>query len=35
MSGFCIVLLGVVLSGGLHMDGFIDTSDAFFPIKID
>ena len=30
MTGFCIVLLGVILSGGLHMDGFIDTSDAFF-----
>ncbi|MEK5205945.1 adenosylcobinamide-GDP ribazoletransferase [Psychrobacillus sp. FSL H8-0510] len=33
MTGFCIVLLGVVLSGGLHMDGFIDTSDAFFSYK--
>ena len=33
MTGFSIVLLGVVLSGGLHMDGFIDTSDAFFSYK--
>ena len=33
MMGFSIVLLGVVLSGGLHMDGFIDTSDAFFSYK--
>ncbi|QUG40463.1 adenosylcobinamide-GDP ribazoletransferase [Psychrobacillus sp. INOP01] len=33
MTGFSIVFLGVVLSGGLHMDGFIDTSDAFFSYK--
>ncbi|WP_144512038.1 adenosylcobinamide-GDP ribazoletransferase [Bacillus sp. FJAT-22090] len=33
MTGFSIVLLGVVLSGGLHMDGFIDTADAFFSYK--
>ncbi|SEM92823.1 cobalamin-5'-phosphate synthase [Paenisporosarcina quisquiliarum] len=33
MTGFSIVLLGVVLSGGLHMDGYIDTSDAFFSYK--
>lgn len=33
MTGFSIVLLSVVLSGGLHMDGFIDTSDAFFSYK--
>ncbi|WP_277586918.1 adenosylcobinamide-GDP ribazoletransferase [Psychrobacillus antarcticus] len=33
MTAFCIVLVGVVLSGGLHMDGFIDTSDAFFSYK--
>ncbi|TQR18061.1 adenosylcobinamide-GDP ribazoletransferase [Psychrobacillus soli] len=33
MTGFSIVLLGILLSGGLHMDGFIDTSDAFFSYK--
>lgn len=33
MTGFSIVLLGIVFSGGLHMDGFIDTSDAFFSYK--
>lgn len=33
MMGFAIVLLGILLSGGLHMDGFIDTSDAFFSYK--
>lgn len=33
MTGFSIVLLSVLLSGGLHMDGFIDTSDAFFSYK--
>ncbi|SES02791.1 adenosylcobinamide-GDP ribazoletransferase [Psychrobacillus sp. OK032] len=33
MTGFSIVLLGIIFSGGLHMDGFIDTSDAFFSYK--
>ncbi|WP_391207432.1 adenosylcobinamide-GDP ribazoletransferase [Psychrobacillus sp. L4] len=33
MTGFSIVFLGIFLSGGLHMDGFIDTSDAFFSYK--
>lgn len=33
MTGFSVVLLGILLSGGLHMDGFIDTSDAFFSYK--
>ena len=33
MTGFSIVLLGTLLSGGLHMDGLIDTSDAFFSYK--
>lgn len=33
MTAFSIVLLGILLSGGLHMDGFIDTSDAFFSYK--
>lgn len=33
MTAFSIVLLGIMLSGGLHMDGFIDTSDAFFSYK--
>ncbi|WP_391119896.1 adenosylcobinamide-GDP ribazoletransferase [Psychrobacillus sp. L3] len=33
MTGFSIVFLGILLSGGLHMDGFIDTSDAFFSYK--
>ena len=32
-TAFSIVLLGILLSGGLHMDGFIDTSDAFFSYK--
>jgi adenosylcobinamide-GDP ribazoletransferase len=30
---FAIVLLGIVLSGGLHLDGFADTSDAFFSYR--
>jgi adenosylcobinamide-GDP ribazoletransferase len=30
---FIIVLLGIVLSGGLHLDGFADTSDAFFSYR--
>ncbi|TQR21132.1 adenosylcobinamide-GDP ribazoletransferase [Psychrobacillus vulpis] len=33
MTAFSIVLLGIIFSGGLHMDGFIDTSDAFFSYK--
>lgn len=33
MTGFGIVLLGILFSGGLHMDGFIDTSDAFFSYR--
>ncbi|TQR14984.1 adenosylcobinamide-GDP ribazoletransferase [Psychrobacillus lasiicapitis] len=33
MTGFSIVLLGIFFSGGLHMDGFIDTSDAFFSYR--
>ncbi|QFF97902.1 adenosylcobinamide-GDP ribazoletransferase [Psychrobacillus glaciei] len=33
MTGFTVVFLGILLSGGLHMDGFIDTSDAFFSYK--
>lgn len=33
MTGFSIVVVGVIVSGGLHMDGFIDTSDAFFSYK--
>jgi len=27
---FTIVLIGIIVSGGLHLDGFVDTSDAFF-----
>lgn len=30
---FIIVLLSIVLSGGLHLDGFADTSDAFFSYR--
>lgn len=30
---FTIVLIGVVVSGGLHLDGFVDTSDAFFSYR--
>lgn len=30
---FTIVLAGVVGSGGLHLDGFVDTSDAFFSYR--
>lgn len=33
MTGFSIVFLGILLSGGLHMDGFTDTSDAFFSYR--
>ena len=33
MTAFSIVLLGILLSGGLHLDGFIDTSDAFFSYR--
>mgnify|MGYP003469351719 FL=1 len=33
MTAFVIVSLGILLSGGLHMDGFIDTSDAFFSYR--
>ena len=33
MTAFGVVLLGVLLAGGLHMDGFIDLSDAFFSYK--
>ncbi|MFF2753382.1 adenosylcobinamide-GDP ribazoletransferase [Psychrobacillus sp. NPDC058041] len=33
MTSFSIVFLGILLSGGLHMDGFIDTSDAFFSYR--
>jgi adenosylcobinamide-GDP ribazoletransferase len=30
---FAIVLIGIVQSGGLHLDGFADTSDAFFSYR--
>lgn len=30
---FLIVLTGIVLSGGLHLDGFVDTSDAYFSYR--
>ena len=30
---FLIVLIGIVASGGLHLDGFVDTSDAFFSYR--
>jgi len=30
---FSIVLIGIVVSGGLHLDGFVDTSDAFFSYR--
>ena len=33
MTAFSIVVVGVVLSGGLHLDGFIDASDAYFSYK--
>ncbi|MEI4768938.1 adenosylcobinamide-GDP ribazoletransferase [Psychrobacillus sp. FJAT-51614] len=33
MTAFSIVFMGVLLSGGLHLDGFIDTSDAFFSYR--
>jgi adenosylcobinamide-GDP ribazoletransferase len=32
-KAFVIVLIGIVLSGGLHLDGFVDTSDAFFSYR--
>lgn len=33
MTAFVIVSLGILLSGGLHMDGFIDTADAYFSYR--
>lgn len=33
LTAFLIVLLGIALTGGLHMDGFADTSDAFFSYR--
>lgn len=33
MTAFGIVFVGILLSGGLHIDGFIDTADAFFSYK--
>lgn len=33
MTAFAVVSLGILLSGGLHMDGFIDTSDAYFSYR--
>ncbi|KQL36995.1 adenosylcobinamide-GDP ribazoletransferase [Psychrobacillus sp. FJAT-21963] len=33
MTGFSIVFVGILFSGGLHLDGFIDTSDAFFSYR--
>ncbi|WP_075618404.1 adenosylcobinamide-GDP ribazoletransferase [Paenisporosarcina indica] len=30
---FSIVLIGIVVSGGLHLDGLVDTSDAFFSYR--
>ena len=33
MTAFVIVGLGILLSGGLHMDGFIDTADAYFSYR--
>ena len=33
MTAFAIVCTGIVLSGGLHMDGYTDTADAFFSYR--
>lgn len=33
MTAFAVVSLGIILSGGLHMDGFIDTADAYFSYR--
>jgi len=30
---FTIVFIGIAVSGGLHLDGFVDTSDAFFSYR--
>ncbi|MGB6407281.1 MAG: adenosylcobinamide-GDP ribazoletransferase [Planococcus donghaensis] len=30
LLGFIVVLIGMVLTGGLHMDGLADTGDAYF-----
>lgn len=30
LLGFIVVLIGLVLTGGLHMDGLADTGDAYF-----
>ncbi|MEZ7172541.1 adenosylcobinamide-GDP ribazoletransferase [Sporosarcina sp. OR05] len=33
LASFLIVLVGIALTGGLHMDGFADASDAFFSYR--
>lgn len=33
LSAVCIVLTGIVLTGGLHLDGWADTGDAFFSYR--
>src|SRR5699024_10906360 len=30
LIGFTVVVIGIVLTGGLHMDGLADTGDAYF-----
>lgn len=32
LTAVLILLAGIVLTGGLHLDGWADTGDAFFPI---
>lgn len=32
-TAVCIVLTGIILTGGIHMDGWADTGDAFFSYK--
>lgn len=34
LAAVLVLLAGILLTGGLHLDGWADTGDAFFPIKI-
>lgn len=33
LIAFLVILTGLILTGGLHLDGFVDTSDAYFSYR--
>lgn len=33
LIAFLVILTGLILTGGLHLDGFVDMSDAYFSYR--